>query len=418
VSTFGWQHLSAADKRSITDGIREGRALGGPYHLEIHLADRCNIDCFFCSTASLRGTDEAPFDRVAEVLVEGKELGTRSIRLSGGGEPLFHKRIGDFLNTVQATGIPIENLTTNGVLLREKVAELLAKNCDEITVSLNTGDPESYATMMQTPARNFERVLDNVRSFARLRGRRTLINVQFLIWKENYHDIRRMYDLAREIGADRILFNGLSGLPAEKRMSPEETSAMLASYEELIREDEFRTISSIESYEQDIAGQLEEIGNRISVERNSAPLPVRAARFFTRRGYTLSEKVRHYLSVRETAKVTAEGAGLPDECMIGWYSLLIRATGAVAPCCILQQRVLGNAYRAPLREIWHGPAYQQFRVELVRIMREREQWAADGDRDQFVAPVCGAASLGCPIRSFYFQKDIPFRKAYASALRG
>src|SRR3954471_13398141 len=85
VSELGWKYLTAEDKANIVRGIRDGVAYGGPYHVEIHPADRCNIECFFCSTAALGGADELPLSRLEELIGELKTAGTRSIRLAGGG---------------------------------------------------------------------------------------------------------------------------------------------------------------------------------------------------------------------------------------------------------------------------------------------------------------------------------------------
>ena len=54
MASFGWQHLTAEDKRELLRRIEIGDGGRGPLHVEIHPADRCNIDCFFCSTATLR----------------------------------------------------------------------------------------------------------------------------------------------------------------------------------------------------------------------------------------------------------------------------------------------------------------------------------------------------------------------------
>ena len=71
------------------------------------------------------------------------------------------------------SGIPIENITTNAVLITEEVTNILLEGrCDEIIVSLNTADAESYSRMMQTPPRNFDRVVANVRHLIAERKRR------------------------------------------------------------------------------------------------------------------------------------------------------------------------------------------------------------------------------------------------------
>src|SRR5579859_5513229 len=225
MSELGWKYLTASDKDALLRGVRDGVAYGGPYHVELHPADRCNIDCFFCSTAALRGTDEVPLTRLEELIDELRQAGTRSIRLSGGGEPLFHRKAKDFLRTIVASGIPIENLTTNAVLLGDEISDILLTPgaCDQITVSLNTGDARTYASMMQTTERNFDRVVANVKKFVAERKRRKQqapkVNLQFLVWRDNYQSIPQMYALARDVDADTILFNGLSFLKPEQKMT-------------------------------------------------------------------------------------------------------------------------------------------------------------------------------------------------------
>src|SRR5436309_15465757 len=108
MSELGWKYLTAEDKEAVLRGVRDGVAYGGPYHVEIHPADRCNIDWFFCSTAALRGTDGVPLTRLEGMVAELKASGTRAIRRSGGGEPLVHRTTMALLHGIPAGGIPIE----------------------------------------------------------------------------------------------------------------------------------------------------------------------------------------------------------------------------------------------------------------------------------------------------------------------
>lgn len=415
MAELGWRYLSTEDKAGILDGIRDGRAYGGPYHVEIYPADRCNIDCFFCSTAAIRGTDELPMERFTELLGELREAGTRSILLAGGGEPLFHRKIKPFLAAIRDARLPVEDLTTNGVLVTDEVAALLTEVCDDVTFSLNTAEAESYAQMMRTPARNFERVVENIRKVVRMRGRgrRPKVRVQFLVWRENYTQIPRMYDLARDVGADAIVFNGLSHLRPDQTMSVDETGEMMRLYEAVVRRDEYRTIETIQSFEQDITPLVREMNDRLTVERSRVHPALRAIRLLGRRDFTLREKIAHHVLQRRRRRST--DPALPTECLIGWYSLVIRSDGLVAPCCIFQATPMGNVFRQSVDEIWNGERYQRFRSELRRIMDEREGWQHDPAADTIVGPLCGATGVGCPVRSFYFQADHEFRRGYARA---
>jgi MoaA/NifB/PqqE/SkfB family radical SAM enzyme len=417
MSELGWRHLTRQDKQAILRGIEDGVAYGGPYHVDIHPADRCNIDCFFCSTAALRGTDEVPMPRFEELLGELKEAGTRSIRLSGGGEPLFHRRIRDFLRAILASGLPIENITTNAVLLRSDIAELLVGTCDHVTVSLNTADETTYASMMQTSPRNFQRVVDNTRELIALRrrkrARRPLVLLQFLVWKGNYRTIPEMYRLAREIGVDKILFNGLSFLKDDQKMTAAETDEMIELYEQVVRIDQYRTIGAIESFEQDLSGRVAEMGRRLAAER---PGIVRKTVGLLRPdGATLPETFGRLRERIRQGWAARAGRHLESYCLIGWHSMLIRTTGAVAPCCILQGKELGNIYRQPLHDVWHGEAYNRFRAELSRILREGPGWRHDPATDHTVDGLCGVQGA-CPVGTFYYQPDLRFRRSFHQLL--
>jgi len=362
--------------------------------------------------------------RFAELLGELREAGTRSLRLAGGGEPLFHRRIRDFLRAIQASGLPIENVTTNAVLLRAETAELLADTCDQVTVSLNTADEASYAAMMQTSPRNFQRVVDNVKALITLRRDRRSIRpkvlLQFLVWKENYRTLPAMYRLAREIGADRILFNGLAFLSPQQKMTEAETDEMMALYEEVVRADGYRTVGAVNSFEQDLTARVAAMNGRLAAERpRRSPLhraSGEAVRLLLPDGFTLPERIGHLRDRARTRRGTLGAQGLDSYCLIGWHSMVIRTTGVVAPFCILQGKELGNVYRQTVREVWHGEAYGRFRAELSRILRQRRAWTHDAERDRTVDPLCGVQGA-CPIGTFYYEPDTPFLRAFNGLLR-
>jgi MoaA/NifB/PqqE/SkfB family radical SAM enzyme len=304
----------------------------------------------------------------------------------------------------------------------DEVSELLIDaRCDQVTVSLNTGDAETYASMMKTPARNFERVLANIRGLGAARKRRKVpypkINIQYLVWRDNYRSIPGMYALARELGADTILFNGLSFLEPNQKMSEQETAEMMKLYEEVIRVDEFRTITSISSYEQDISAELAAITTRIHQERAATPRFRRYRDLLRRPDFSLKEKIAHRAKMREVERVNEAVSSLSEECVIGWYSLVIRTSGAAAPCCILQGQELGNIYRQSLEEVWYGPGFSQLRRELSEIIDQGAEWQYDPARHRYVNGQCAiAGSQACPIRSFYYRQDLPFMRTYHTAV--
>jgi len=52
--SHGWREIDADAKRTIIESIIRGTAPRGPFHLEIDLSDRCNVDCYFCNSMDVR----------------------------------------------------------------------------------------------------------------------------------------------------------------------------------------------------------------------------------------------------------------------------------------------------------------------------------------------------------------------------
>jgi len=113
----------------------------------------------------------------------------------------------------------------------------------------------------------------------------------------------------------------------------------------------------------------------------------------------------------------AANEGLGTHCLIGWHSMLVRSTGLVAPCCLIQGKELGNVYRQSVREVWYGDPYNRFRAELSRILRQRSSWEHDEAADETVTPLCGPKG-NCPIGSFYYYPDTPFLRTFNGVVRG
>ena len=95
---------------------------------------------------------------------------------------------------------------------------------------------------------------------------------------------------------------------------------------------------------------------------------------------------------------------------MGWFTLVIRSEGSVAPCCVLQDKKMGNIFETSLQEVWHSDTYNSFRQELSRIIADPRGWTATSD-DAVVGDGCGLrGEWPCPMKSFYFRSDVPFVK--------
>src|SRR5881275_1705721 len=140
-ATHGWSHVDAARKREMIDAIVSGKATRGPLHAELDLTDRCNVDCYFCNQMDVRTKEQIPYERIVQILDETAGNGLRSVRLAGGGDPLFHREIEQVIDAIHQRKLVIDNITTNGLGLTPAVARRLVEGgTREVLFSLNAAD--------------------------------------------------------------------------------------------------------------------------------------------------------------------------------------------------------------------------------------------------------------------------------------
>ena len=403
---YAWEHLTPEEKTAILRAVSGVAEPPPPRVVEISWQDRCNIDCFFCSTSEIRaGNFELSGERLDSLFGQVRAMGVRGVRLMGGGEPLFRKDAEALIRKLGEHGVRIADVTTNGVLLTEPVVRALyATGCDEICVSLNTADPQSYAAMMQTTPKNFDRVVENIRRAAAIKREtqsECRIRVQFLVYQDNYRQLPQMARLFRESEADSFWLNGLYPVRPMPMMSEEDIAAMLELYEEVLAEDYFEHLERFSFWERSIAERIDASTRAVFA---AAPLWRRAR-----------VKVHHALDAG--ARRARQAGRLHEFCLVGWYSMTVNANGDAVTCCILQDHksaVLGSVHDSSLAEIWRGPAYERFRRELREIMARRGE-VGDSSHACAVEGLC-AQKDACPNRSYYWSDDLDFRREFHAAV--
>lgn len=111
-----------------------------PTHLELLVADHCNLSCSNCNHASpLMPAWFADPDTVhRDFSILAKYYRPKFIKVLG-GEPLLHKQLVEVIKAARTTGISDHfTLTTNGLLLHQ-ACDALWEAVDEIEISLYSG---------------------------------------------------------------------------------------------------------------------------------------------------------------------------------------------------------------------------------------------------------------------------------------
>lgn len=135
------------------------------------------------------------YEEIRDVCVQAVKTGICKVKITG-GEPLVRKDAATLigmLNNVE--GIEEVSLTTNGVLLREHLAELIKNGLKSVNISLDTMDRNSYREI--TGSDDFDKVIEAIHAAVRA-GLRVKINTVLL----NNQEFKKMLLFARENPVD------------------------------------------------------------------------------------------------------------------------------------------------------------------------------------------------------------------------
>jgi MoaA/NifB/PqqE/SkfB family radical SAM enzyme len=115
--------------------------LGGIPRVLWELNSTCNLACGFChaSPHTEPGLSTSEIYRMLDILAE---LGVKEVIFSG-GEPLLRKDIFEILHHAQLAGFQLD-LCTNATLVTASIARELAGLLAEISVSLDSADPNVH----------------------------------------------------------------------------------------------------------------------------------------------------------------------------------------------------------------------------------------------------------------------------------
>lgn len=127
----------------MTDGF--GRNID---YLRISVTDKCNLRCRYCMPKEgivlIPHQELLTLEEVYRVVRIMAGMGLRKVRITG-GEPLVRKNVAKLVCDINGLpGIEEIAMTTNGVLLGERVEELKAAGLKGVNISLDTLNPETF----------------------------------------------------------------------------------------------------------------------------------------------------------------------------------------------------------------------------------------------------------------------------------
>lgn len=184
-----------------------------PLYVEVSPVGHCNHRCTFCAVDYIgykaRSIDLKIYERCAFSMAEN---GVKSVMFAGEGEPLLHKQIKEMIALTKCYGIDVA-FTTNGVLLKEKLIEECLGDITWIKVSLNAGDPDTYAAVHQTKREDYYTVFKNIMNavaWKEANGLKTTLGIQSVVLPENLESMETLVIDAANAGVNYIVLKPYS----------------------------------------------------------------------------------------------------------------------------------------------------------------------------------------------------------------
>ncbi len=288
----------------------------------IELTSKCPVDCVFCSRKAVRGTGEhMSFELYTRLLRELER--PLVLRLSYSGESGHYPRLIEALDAAKGTGAQVE-LVTALVSVPEKTVRAMAERLDRITLSIHaTSDAEFRRIYRYGSFAEFDRRL-KILGEVRLERGAPKLDFAFVAMESNLSSLDGVVELARERYVEDVFVQPVMRREPFEYGFPELDSGSrhLPAFAAALRD-------AVDVARSRCHGVRIQIANpRIEDSRERA-----------------GEK-------------TAQIIGCPED---PWQTIHVMANGDVISCGWRQAYPLGNLASVSLREIWHGPDYQDFR---------------------------------------------------------
>ncbi len=129
--------------------INQASEAGRLLSIEIEFSRICNYRCPYCYVGEPDTSDEMSSEEIAAVIQQAARLGARKVVILG-GEPLLYPQLEEQLKLIESLGMRSE-VFTNGALLDETMAALLARYRSRVVVKLNSLKPEIQSKLSGVP---------------------------------------------------------------------------------------------------------------------------------------------------------------------------------------------------------------------------------------------------------------------------
>ena len=309
-----------------------------PTALQIEITSACNLRCAMCLVRYRPPVNKLAGAMPLELfrrIVDGLPT-LRRLTLQGLGEPLLSPYLLDQIRYAKALGITVGFNSNATLLSRAKADALVAAGVDWLHVSVDGARPETFSGIRD--GADLDVVLANLRGLVAAKaaaGTATpWIRAVCVAMRRNVAELPSLVQTLAELGVDELRVQNLSH-----------------SFDDT---DPGGGYAGIRSF---TAAEALWTGADQAAARTAFVAAAAAAD-------------RHGLTLRLPALDAVATLVADDEpaCTWPWDSAYVTSSGVVQPCCMVMgddRIALGRLDRQSFVEVWHGPAYREFRSRMM-----------------------------------------------------
>jgi len=299
-----------------------------PQEIGIGTHFTCNAKCKFCQGGDFPDFNLQVYKNFIEPKLRHVFSNTKNINFCGYGELLLIPQVEKFLDYLNQT-LPQHKkiITTNGIPLKENIANFLIDNNYAIQVSLHASTPDLHKDITLTES--FDKIIQNIENIINKRNEeKTAVCLKSTLSTLNIEDLPNLVSLAIKLGVDELDCNYLviynnAHFKLSCFFQPELTN--------------------------EIFDRAEEITAKSNLKLN---LPPR----FNKKDY--------------------DGNGGNGGCLEPWKYFYVETQGSVTPCCFAAEHV-GYLNKDDFNNVWNGKGYQILRRNLINMRHgnfESKSW--------------------------------------------
>lgn len=316
----------------------------GPFRIEIHPTNRCNLRCRMCGTRAAWRDEEKELEtiikenkerelsdeRLLELIDEAVEMDVEKILLTGGGEPFIRKGLTlKMMEKIKSSQI-FGNLNTNGTLLTdEDVKKIVEMGWDLMMFSIDSPNAKVH-DFLRNKQGTFEEASKNLIRFKKYKEKTGVekpeIVFNTVLTDKNYTQLPELVEFA-----ERVDCNDMTLIPL---IEPEK-------YPQLKIQNRKKLIEKLD--------EAQNIADRYTLHNN------------------IDQVKNRYSSSKEGDPGTGENSQPSNfseiSCFEPFLNMVIKMDGEVTPCCMIEDST-ANLKENDLQEIWRGDYYRNLRKDF------------------------------------------------------